>query len=455
MKKIIGLIIVIMIMLSCSIPTYAAINPNQDGNVVAQPYPVVDIYGLGEYYAKYWHSYATGQIYLTCTSQNTNNYLPSYTDSGKRSDTTRLMYNYQIPDRIYSAFFKQDGYYSDDIGMYATGYNGTVSSANNSSTEVQYLRLNQVRGAANDYYIEVGTSYTKTIPANAASNINMVASIYGEQIPGIGLVGGLRIDSSMTNGKIIVQGRMECVLTNGQIYNIDEIDTEKTLTSGFVFTPSAISNELSDAEVQCFHFNGVIQITQEVKETTTRTFDCTIYVRYSRLYYDYINITNSLPDVEIGGEWGEYYSYYHDPKYDIQDKIAYAKYASDPGGLGTKEVEITSNGTYNYVVEGYQTIKVDVNVPTAIIPPESSSQVLTITENGFYDVTQFNYVDADIPPEIVEVPAEFPSIFGWIGNVLEGVMSFEIMPNFSLGAVVVILVGLAIIFLLLKVFLGG
>lgn len=78
---------------------------------------------------------------------------------------------------------------------------------------------------------------------------------------------------------------------------------------------------------------------------------------------------------------------------------------------------------------------------------------LTIYENGLYNVSSYAYVQASIPQEVTN--AELPNLFAFLGDAISGFFAVEIFPGFSIGGIIVFAAGVAMLFFILKVFMGG
>lgn len=121
---------------------------------------------------------------------------------------------------------------------------------------------------------------------------------------------------------------------------------------------------------------------------------------------------------------------------------------------GTKYQTITNNGTWSVDVAGYDKIQIAVNVPTTpVIPPTTSDgDILVITENGSYPVNDHRYLRVEVPQEVIDGE----NMFGWLINAGSAFLNFQIAgPNFTIGSMLVLIVGLSLIMWILKVFLGG
>lgn len=167
--------------------------------------------------------------------------------------------------------------------------------------------------------------------------------------------------------------------------------------------------------------------------------------------YDFVNIEK----VDYINGYNEYTDQTYNidlyPITRITNKLAFTRQSDS----GTLNVDIVENGIYTYDVSDYSQIQIAVDVPTTpIINPDdpiSPGQVLYIEDNGFYDVTQYNYVDVNIPTEIIEQQG----ILQWLYDAVQGFLTMEIAPDFSIGGVLLFIVGFSIIIWIIKIFLGG
>lgn len=78
---------------------------------------------------------------------------------------------------------------------------------------------------------------------------------------------------------------------------------------------------------------------------------------------------------------------------------------------------------------------------------------LTITKNGIYSTKYYDMVDVQVPQENITI--EDANMFTWLASVAEEFLKFEIAPDFSLGGILLLVVGFALIMWILKIFLGG
>lgn len=167
--------------------------------------------------------------------------------------------------------------------------------------------------------------------------------------------------------------------------------------------------------------------------------------------YDFVNIEK----VDYLNGYNEYTDQTYNidlyPITRITNKLAFTRQSDS----GTLNVNIEENGSYIYDVSDYSQIKIAVDVPTTpIINPDdpiTPGQVLYIVDNGFYDASQYNYVDVDVPTEIIEQQG----IMQWLYDAVQGFLNMQIAPNFSIGGILLFAVGFSLIIWITKIFLGG
>ena len=75
---------------------------------------------------------------------------------------------------------------------------------------------------------------------------------------------------------------------------------------------------------------------------------------------------------------------------------------------------------------------------------------LTITNNGVYSTKYYDTVEVNVPQEL-----EWGGLYDWLVGSFNAFTSFEIAPGWSIGIILSVVVGLAVIMWILKIFLGG
>lgn len=108
---------------------------------------------------------------------------------------------------------------------------------------------------------------------------------------------------------------------------------------------------------------------------------------------------------------------------------------------------VTANGTHRWTGT-YTNGSILVNVPTY-----QKDSRLNITQNGSYNVGAYNYVSVNVPQDNITI--EDTNMFSWLISVASGFLAFEIAPDFTIGGILILCVGFALIMWLIKVFLGG
>ena len=81
---------------------------------------------------------------------------------------------------------------------------------------------------------------------------------------------------------------------------------------------------------------------------------------------------------------------------------------------------------------------------------EPNYGTLTINNNGVYSTKYYDTVDVNVPQEL-----EWGGLYDWLVGSFNAFTSFEIAPGWSIGIILSVVVGLAVIMWILKIFLGG
>lgn len=95
----------------------------------------------------------------------------------------------------------------------------------------------------------------------------------------------------------------------------------------------------------------------------------------------------------------------------------------------------------------------DSATPTPTPTPTEPAGNITITANGTYNVSNYATATINVPQENVTI--ENTNMFSWLMSAASSFLGFEIAPNFSIGGIMMLVVGLALVSWILKIFLGG
>lgn len=217
-----------------------------------------------------------------------------------------------------------------------------------------------------------------------------------------------------------------------------------------------------------FNINDIFnQITglSEHKFVGEISFKRTFVVNYSNYYFTYEKATMVFDDGVITTSF--------EPTSLIK-RIDTAIQNSENVTNGT--LTVNSAGTHN--VSGYEYINVDIppyslyyNGDIANGTYENSTKwngvdisilmdigntfergkTTTITKNGDFNIGKSEYVNIEVPQEVIEDV----NAFSWFFGAVNGVLTMELMPGFSLGGILLFIAGLALLVWILKIFLGG
>lgn len=437
MKKIYAIILFAIIIISTlATPVLAAVNPLDGGTITSLPtFPDI---GSTTTYIDSEPSRVSGGVYLPISGTWRTNV----------NGTTLNGVSYHpyapIPMAISRAWVSE--YQYEDVEY-------TQQSGVNLSISVTGLSSGST--GAHNYVItkesENADTKTYSLVYSGAGNTANIGAIFAGQFVGCkrdnlisyGLKVGVANNPKFT---YYIKGTYYWYNADNNDSGQFDVDTSASMLAGNYasFLPEQYSLTLTDDAYTDFMFDGVIYWVWNISSYPKIFVDYAIDQGISAVaaQNELIDYTNNIGGIASVLQQNpvSYFAY----------KYGTLNYVNSGDILN---VEIAENGTYEYDVSDYAQIAIEVNVPTdPIIPPDTpSGDILEITENGQYNVEDYSYARVSVPREVTE----FPSLFGWVGNVINGITSFEFIPNFTLGGVIATLVGLAIIFFLLKVFFGG
>lgn len=437
MKKLFILLCSAVLIVMITLPTFAELVPTVDGSYTPPPSSTSGTTGITTDFNLHY-SYTNMLLFVGGTNAR------SVVNTDGTNYTRYPVIFWELP-RYYSTYFPQIG--TDTIygpgypisgaqQYYGSGFSSNVISYYPSSADNDSL-FNII--SHTEDYITMGIKSSFSYAKYAGTGIVTGERHYYET-GGLDYdVDGFAIQPTSTGAySITVQGKLVYGNGTGFTYEVD-IDDGWEMRSAvkFEFDPQTLMRAEDTINYDWYYFVGDWFIELPGSQSIN------LYVSYDISHENFYSYTNG---VEYSG-----YSYSINTDPITRITTALSSTVIDITPTDTLNIDIFENGTFSYNVSDYARVSIDVDVPQTVIPEVPDSEKITITENGTYNVENYTVAEVSVPQKVTQLP----SIFGWVGNVLEGVMTFEIMPNFSLGGVVVILVGLAIIFLILKVFLGG
>lgn len=218
-----------------------------------------------------------------------------------------------------------------------------------------------------------------------------------------------------------------------QLYTIDDENNSATLDT--LIRSSFIDNDLTNTDI---FFKGSFFIissgTDDMVDGLSYDYDLTIYGDPVGVIYNGTTLVSSTSDSDFV----------------LEQFTKLLTSHSSPGSTPTYPVYsgyTDVNGVFKFYGT-YTNGTISVNVPTY-----AKNSSITVTRNGRYDVGNYNYVEINVPQENVTI--EDSNMFSWLANSAEEFLKFKIAPDFSIGGILLFIVGFALIMWILKIFLGG
>lgn len=439
MKKVIAILFTSIIVIMLTLPIFASYSPTVDGSL---GYPGSTTSGTSGMTVEFDQLYSyTNMIYYEVSSSSTTLLQIDGTNYSRYSITPITL------PQVASNYFPQLGNNTVYSAYYPVWYSahGDISTQSASGLTQKFPNIS----ANSSNYAWPVENITNTIGFRMLSGARNVHNgqgiVTGEAFTPEGggsytYVDGFRLRPNNTAAyDIFVSGTLVYGNESGFRYSqyITKVFSKRS-AEYFTFNPQSLTEAEDTINYDWYYFIGEWQVSCPTSVGLNLEW---FYDINHKETYQYINGNNQNTELS--------HSIDYNPVFRIISLLNSTVIDNTP--TDTLNIDIFENGTFSYDVSDYARVSIDVDVSQTIIPDVPDSEKITITENGTYNVENYTVAEVSVPQKVTQLP----SIFGWVGNVLEGVMTFEIMPNFSLGGVVVILVGLAIIFLLLKVFLGG
>lgn len=404
MKKVLSIIVSLMLCICfCITNSYAVIN--LDDPVQLLPRPVM----IGEN-ASYWYKLTDASIGYYYAYSNMTQYLLTSRPSnlvvnGETAGNVAAVYN--IPNIL---FQKWKGDYETWEGLQYQGTSiGSVSSSNGTPAT-------SPSGSNGIGTVVSATDNLYSIIANDESHcllqVDTISYATGTTIL-MGTTCGEKISDSAIDGVSIIAddsiGVPDATVTviGELIYKDGNQVVRRTLNESFNFVNGFSPNPYyleNDTSYDCYVFDGFVY-----------------YSAYS----------NRLPlSLQIA------YDTSNQRLIDIADGVAY-----------NQDIAIENPFNFDPISRITSEIVSLESSNIGIIP----SGNINITENGLYDVTRAATVTVDVPQEILEDV----NAFNWLYGAVEGILTMEIAPGFSIGVILLFIAGFALLIWILKIFFGG
>lgn len=222
---------------------------------------------------------------------------------------------------------------------------------------------------------------------------------------------GLRITNPADSGGSVVVYLLGTMQYLGSAEGLDKSPTGSLDLNTYVFLNPGYSVSIDDVLIE--------GQTGDVIPIQTR-FSGSIMIRYGE--------GTSLP-VEFEEQYNDYFSVC----YSYSDyNLVGLEYGSDGRNGGS---DIVNSWAINYYMN--QSLEPDYGQKE-------------ITSNGVYSTKNYTSVKVDVPQEIA-----WSGLWDWLFDSAGAFMAFEIAPDWSIGVILSIIVGLAVAIWAIRVFMGG
>lgn len=400
MKKIIAIISSFLIILMLIIPTFALGSPTTDGAYTPPPTPNYD--GLIAGYS-IMRSYAD----VTSVFIGSDMLPPGAAIVGGESVDYYPTFMFNTPDTIVAPNALGFGTVDDYASTNAFYHNQFIVNSDGYGDSFQIPGATTVPSFVQDG--EHGNSFLYSFPLNNGSRYiaNQYGIVSGEWI------NGSYTDSIVTGYSIKWSNDTEMTVTlkgnliygyEGDIIQSINIDRNYNVAAGeiFQFNPQNLLQYEDTINYEYYVFSG---------NWTCFSTSSGYLIEYKA--YDHVNI-ETVDYLDGFNEYTEQvYSIDLYPIARISSKLS-ATISSD---TGTLIVDIDENGTYSYNVSDYSQINIEVDVPQEVI--------------------------------------DNLHIFKWLLDSVQDFLSLEIFPDFSVGGILLFVVGFGLVMWIVKIFLGG
>lgn len=412
MKKIISILAVILSIFSFAIPIFAANSGTTNSLVMYLPTEAYDSSQVG--------MMAMRPRFVGTVVANTTVEVPY-------NNTSYYAMNYfPFPTNWYN--------YNNGVYIAENGFNCIPIDLVANNIEYKYVTFKE-SPSVREIVMELGNGLGGVINSAPDLYFDGLLAIYGDGYS-ISLEKTGEIDIKVGfNGKLYYSDGSNLITTNFvNQYVLDDENNLSTLDDFIRTTLNDNSLELTD-----IFFKGSFYIiasnSSDVGDGLSYDYEMTVYGDPNALVYNGTELVNSSSDSDfVLEQFTKLLTSHYSSPGPTPTYPAYSGYTDVNGDF--KFYGTYTNGT------------ISVNVPTY-----AKNSSITVTRNGRYDVGGYNYVEINVPQENVTI--ENANMFSWLANAAESFLTFEIAPDFSIGGILLFIVGFSLIMWILKIFLGG